>query len=278
MTKQMKYIYQFVLCIIFLICISTKGYAQNINTNADNKQFIIGVNVEQMANKYLEGFELVRKNTKWLYGREYVYQLEPSQTNIFITIGIFPSDDIAERVALDYLDDISIHMPEGAYEDIKIGDRFWCWTPYNESGALTNIVFIKRNALIMMNSNTFEDLITLAKNIALDIDQQEPYITTSTTISSPVIESISINTITEESKDLLDITIQASDPNNEALEYQFMPGFSKKESKLNQGVTFRVDLDFLKESSNLQNVKVVAINGSNLISEISEIKFGGYIK
>ena len=278
MTKQMKYIYQFVLCIIFLICISTKGYAQNINTNADNKQFIIGVNVEQMANKYLEGFELVRKNTKWLYGREYVYQLEPSQTNIFITIGIFPSDDIAERVALDYLDDISIHMPEGAYEDIMIGDRFWWWTPYNESGALTNIVFIKRNALIMMNSNTFEDLITLAKNIALDIDQQEPYITTSTTISSPVIESISINTITEESKDLLDITIQASDPNNEALEYQFMPGFSKKESKLNQGVTFRVDLDFLRESSNLQNVKVVAINGSNLISEISEIKFGGYIK
>jgi hypothetical protein len=253
-----------------ILQISTSLYAQDTAKIFEDKSLITSFNTNLMAIKHLPNFNLMRKRAKWNFGREFVYNSNDSKSNIFITVGIQQSKKDAENIANDYINDISIRMEKGSHKGIVIGDEFWWWTPNSDSGDLTNIVFIRKNAIFIMSSHNYANLKMLAKVIDEDITKGEPYVTIDSIIPTPEIKSISIKSDTV--NDFAKITIDAVDPNNESLEYQFLPGLIKDKNELVNTFTFKTSDNHFNDTSKSQIVKMIVINESNVVSPIFEIK------
>jgi hypothetical protein len=68
------------------------------------------------------------------------------------------------------------------------------------------------------------------------------------------------------------IVINAIDPNNESLEYQFSPGLMKHKSDPENVFTFNASCNHIQEMSGSYIIKLVVINESNVVSRISEVE------
>jgi len=138
---------------------------------------ITEIDEEEMAHRNLLNFNLQRERSVDSVRTEYVFKRERDSVIVFITIGLYKSAEDAENFAINYLNSISAYMEEGPHQGVLIGDKFW-WRPTRaDSNSLTNIVFLRKNALFSMSSHSYKDLKTLAKLIDDDIVNEESYIT-----------------------------------------------------------------------------------------------------
>jgi len=254
--------------LIFQICC---GNVQGILTasNNNNNNFITKFDAEAMAKKNLNDFVLVRKRAKWNLGREFVFQKSDDPINVFLTIGLHQSPGEAEAVALDYLNEISIRMTEGPLVGLTIGDKLWWWSPNSDSNKVTNILFIRENALFILSSHSFTKLKDLAKTIDDDITERATYITIKESISVPKVISIASAKSSLKEGESTKITIHATDPNNEPLEYQTQPGLAKLETDPENVFTYVASRDHVPEPFfGSHDIKIVVINKSNIVSDI----------
>lgn len=133
--------------------------------------------MEEMAQRHLASFSLQRERSVDSMSTEYVFVRESNSADVFITIGLHQSAKDAEYIANNYLNGISLHMEEGPYQGVSIGDKFWWCAPTSDSNNVTNLVFLRKNALFIMSSHSYEEIEELAKKIDDDIIKEESYIT-----------------------------------------------------------------------------------------------------
>lgn len=269
-----KYYLLFAIIIFFVSFCSKQTsivYAQQQITLSDSDKYITRFDTDLMAKKHLTNYTLVRKRGKWNYGREYVFRLNNDEANIFLTVGLHPSTEVAENIAKSFLNGISIRMTEGTHNGISIGDKFW-WFSGSDPSTITDIVFIRNNSLIIMScSRNYSDLRELAKLIDDDIIMGALYVKIDDAIFTPEVNSISMGKNTIELNDTVKIAIDANDPNHESLEYQFSPGLSKVIGDAENVYTYKDSPNYVKESDGSQTIRLVVINESNVVSIISEI-------
>lgn len=255
--------------LIFQICC---GEVRGLLTASNNDSVITRFDAEEMAKKNLVDFTLVRKRAHWNRGREFVFQRSDDQANVFIIIGIHQSPNDANAIALDYLNEISIRMEEGPLAGAAIGDKLWWWSPNSNSTNVTNILFLKKNALFILSSHRYKKLIDLARAIDEDISKKEPYIIIEESLSVPKVISVSLAKSSLKDGDSTKITIHATDPNNESLEYQTQPGLIKFQSDPENVFTFVASRDQVSEPFfGSHKIKFVVINKSNVVSSTTEI-------
>lgn len=269
----MKSIYnnkiKILLLIIFNLIINLNLLiAQGKITNSVKDKFITKLDASQIAESHFPNSQLIRKTAKWNCGREYVYKLN-NNANIFITVGLHQSYTSVYDVANQYLNDISIRMVEGL-EQVKIGDKFWWWATNNDTNVITNIVFIRKNALFILSSQNYNGLLNLAKLIDEDISNKEKYILMEEVIRIPIIHSMTKEVEELKQDKNTKFKIDAVDINNETLEYQFSPGLTKFKNDPKNVFTYIDTNHKLEKYPVKQKIKVVAINENNVVSEIAE--------
>ena len=259
--------------IFILICCVTISSSLFFCNKQDNIETIITkVDMEEMAHRHLPYFNLLRERSKYVYGREYVFVRESDSANIFITIGLHQSEKDAENIANNYFSEISMVMKEGPHQGVTIGDKYWWLAPFQDSSILTDIVFIRKNALFIMSSHSYEELKELAKKIDDDIIIDANYVELENKILLPVIDSITASKTELKEGDTTKITIHASDPNNESLEYDAI-GIGHYEPDPENVFTL------ISSPSNVPDpfwgshvYEFIVINESNVVSEIAEFE------
>jgi hypothetical protein len=269
--KMIKKLFILTCCIV----ISSLFYYCNKQEpleSANDKSFIVKFNVELMVRNHFTKYELVRNGPKWNYGREFVYKINDNNEVVFITVGLNPSAEDAENIVIKYLNEISMAMTDRPHMGISIGDKCWWATNFQDSSILTNIVFIRKNALIKLISLSYGDLKALAKSIDEDITKGASYLKYENVMITPEIKSISMGKNSVKENDTLKITIKAIDPKNESLEYQFIPGLIKYESDPENVFTLNACYGLIQEPYDSLTIKIVAINESNAVSPNSEVK------
>jgi hypothetical protein len=169
--KMMNKIFILISCTAILCSLFFCSKQNSIET------IIIKVDIEEMAQLYLSDFDLLRKRSDSLE-TEYVFKRESDSVDVFITIGLYPSAEDAENAANEDFSYMAIIMEEGPHQGVLIGDKYWWWTPFQNSNIILNIVFIRENALFIMScSHSYGELKPLAKKIDDDIIKKESYIT-----------------------------------------------------------------------------------------------------
>ena len=242
-----------------------------IAVNKENR-YVTRFDADEMVKKHLTDFNLLGKRAIWNRGRMFEYQNNNAQ-KVSILVGLHPSANDAEVIALDYLNYISMAMKKGPIEGESIGDKLWWWSPSSDPNNVTNIVFIRKNALFIISSHSYKKIKALAKAIDEDIINRESYTSIEKSISPPMINSISMEKSSLQEGDLSKITVKATDMKNESLEYQFLPGLTKNENDQNNVFTFIASRDYVAEPFfGLHTIKCVVINESNVVSRVSEIK------
>ena len=230
--KRILYLNYFILLInIFNI---TNINANNNKQNDVDSILISKIEIGEMEHKYLSDYNLIWKRAIWNYGREYVYKSNNNAGAIHITIGLHPSKEDAIKIASDYINGISIKMTEGKYNGLQIGERYWWYETDSNLNKLTNIVFVRKNALFILScSQRIEYLELLAKKIDDDIKNKENYLYFSDSIEFPKIKSVILNEHETTNYIISTVKIEAEDSIIETLEYQFSPGIPKykKDSK-----------------------------------------------
>jgi hypothetical protein len=165
-----------IICLIVLA--GTISFSLSFCDRADNGEHsITDIDVMAMAQKHLAEFSFIRERPLYDFGTEYVFARERDSVTVFITIGLYQQEDEALNAAISYMDDISLVMEEGNPGDRSTGDAFWWWAPGPEKSIITNIIFVRTNALIIMSAPNFDELEALAVNIDNDILNKASYIT-----------------------------------------------------------------------------------------------------
>lgn len=227
----------------------------------------------QMGQQNLPDFDLVRSRAQWNRGREFVFQRASDQATIHLTIGLHPSPTDANEVASEYLNEISMRMMEGGLGNIQIGDKFWWWSPTSDSENITNILFLKENALFILSSHSYKNLLDLARTIDEDIKAKASYLKIAESISVPKIVSVALAKSSLKEGDSTKVTIVATDPDDELLEYQTQPGLVKLPTDPENVFTFVAARDQISEPFlGSHHIKCVVINKSNVVSKPAEIK------
>lgn len=157
-----------VLSISFLLFFCNKE-------NSNETSLISKIDIEEMRKINLEDFHLIRERTDSTR-TEYVLTRNEDSVDVFIAIGLYPSADNAENSVLEDFSYMAIKMEEGASQKIIIGDKYWWWSPNSDFNNVTNLIFIRENAVFIISSHNYGDLKNLAKKIDDDILNKEPYI------------------------------------------------------------------------------------------------------
>lgn len=258
--------YIFIGCIAIMCSLISCDDGSSLDT-----RLVSEINMEEMAQLNLPDFNLVREGPKHYLGKEYVFVRESDATNVFITIGLHQSEIEAENIATDYLNDISMSMKDGPHQGVSIGDKYW-WETGSDSDILTNIVFIGKNALFIMSSHSYGELKTLAVKIDNDIFNNADYVELENTIFLPVIDSITASKTVLKYGESSKLTVYASDPNNELLEYDVI-GLSNYERDPENVFTEVATHDYVGEPFFGSHIyEFVVINESNVVSEIVEFE------
>lgn len=243
-----------------------------ILNSAQKDSLITKFDAEQMAKMNLPDFILIRSRAQWNRGREFVFQRSKDQANVSVIIGMHQSSSNATSVALDYLNEISMHMNDSPLAGAAIGDKLWWWSPNADTTNVTNILFLKENALFILSSHKYENLIDLARAIDEDIAKKEIYIKRENTLSVPRIDKVTLTKGRVTEGDTIKITIHAADPNNESLEYNARPGLIKFQSDAENMFTLIASREMVSEPFwGPLKIKFIVINQSNVVSGIAEI-------
>jgi hypothetical protein len=246
-----------------------KGWYRLVRSDP-NVPLVTKIDMEEMARQHLDGFRLVRKRAHWNWGREYVFRREGDKEAVFVKVGLHPSVREVEELVLDYLNGISLIMREGPVMGEAIGDNAW-WSATSTPPIVTNIVFIRKNALFTLSFHSYDKVKALAKAIDDDIMGGASYITIKDSISPPVINAISVSKRELKEGEAAKITISATDPEGEPLEYQSYPGLFRANGDPENVFTLIASPDYIPAPFfGSHAIKVVAINENNAVSRILE--------
>src|SRR4030042_325316 len=183
------------------------------------RPFVTRVDMDEMAAVHLPGFYLKDRDLRDYLGREYFYMRESDTTGLRITVGLFKSAVIAENVAMQYLNSVSVMFWEGTQVELSVGDK--CWYSGEDLEHTRCIAFIRKNAFFIIgNYYNYTDVRALAEKVDDGIMKNAGYVDLENTISLPVIFSITATKTILNEGEMSKITVHASDPNNESMEYQ----------------------------------------------------------
>ena len=144
---------------------------------------IESIDIKEMAKIHLKDFSFVRERLFYQLDTEYVFNRDSDKENIFITIGICPSAEMADSILNKYLSEMAGAPQNSPFQGTLVGDKFW-WIAYtyNSIPHVTNVFFIRRNVYFMLSINNnagliYAALIDLAKQLDDDILNRASYIT-----------------------------------------------------------------------------------------------------
>jgi hypothetical protein len=256
----------FILVIILFLVSCEEGN----NPIIKDEVYITKFDFEKFRKKHLDNFNLVRKRGKWC-GREYVLNNPADSTNIFITIGIFSSENKSHSIVDAYNRLLSIIPQEDTAEVFGIGEKCW-WMSATFSPDIVGILFIRYNSFFIVNSHTYSFIQDLARNIDRDIIDNAEYIELRNKTSVPIINSIKTSKQIVSEGDTVKISIQAYDPDNEALEY-ITTGLIHFDSDPENIFYLVSSRDYVPEPFiGLHKYKFTVINESNEVSDEIEIE------
>lgn len=224
--------------------------------------FITKFDVNLLMQKDLPEYIFKWQRMNWNFGQEYVFS-NTSGEYIYLTVGLHKSEEMAQSIAQNYIDELSIRMVEGSSNIYKIGDKLWIWP--DGINDLTNIVFTRNNALLILSSHKFSgSLISFAEYIDNLILIKDSIIKTDIKIQIPVIQPIVVYEGTT-GKVQIKFTNEST---SETINYQFFPGITGK-----NGQYEILNFDKYKQDLNFNDtIKVVGINQFNVVSEIINIE------
>ena len=215
------------ICIIYnnSVCVAQESEAiyyekgmYRLIRSATDSNYVAKFDVEAMVLQHLSDFYLLRKRPIWNWGRQYVFLRDSDKASIYIMLGLHPSIKDTEERVLDLINSISMYMYEGPVNGELIGDNLWWAADGSNPNKVTVIKFIRKNAFISLSSDEI-DLIALAKAIDNDILKGSSYVTISNSISPPVINSVTALKIELSEDESTKLTVNATDPDGEPLEY-----------------------------------------------------------
>lgn len=162
---------------IFMIFVSVL-YSLVYCDKQDNPDRIIAeIDTVELASRHLADFILLRERYIDSLRIESAFKRESDSVLVFLTIGIYKSETVADSTANEYVKFQSVAMNEGPHLGVSIGDTFWWYPSDADSNGLTYIVFIRKNTFITLScSHDYDSLKALAKSIDDDIVNEETYI------------------------------------------------------------------------------------------------------
>ncbi|MDZ7263000.1 MAG: hypothetical protein ONB16_00355 [candidate division KSB1 bacterium] len=259
-------IYILIICIFLYFSCERNSNPISYNDNV----FITKIDIEGMMKKHLPDFRIVRKRARWKEGREFVFVND--KHNIFIRAGIHSSKAKVQEIAEEYNNSCWIRPIEDTNKIWGIGDKCW-WMPDIDSPDTVQYQFIRNNIFIIVNSHNYPDILSLTKSIDQDILNDADYIKLGYSLSLPVIKSITASKKELKEGETTKITIQASDPYNEPLEYVFNFGLYHVESDPKNVFTFEASRDYVPAPFFGSHIlKFIVVNESNVVSEVAEFE------
>lgn len=214
-----------IICVVFFCAFLS---CKNEDAPKQVLPYITRVDMEKMAQQQWPGYQLQRARISYFFGREYVYTSE--QQNLFITIGLHISAQEASMVAEEYLSNLSGVMKDGKQDGIVTGDQYWYW-PADGSSAVTNIVMIRKNALIILSrsQNSSINLEDLAAKIDTDLQHNSSYVTRAIEMSGPFSLQVALQRSIFFEGDTAKAILTPHSDTEEALEYN-IDGWAHSES------------------------------------------------
>lgn len=234
--------------------------------------YIVKFNVELMARKLLSNYELIRKEAKWNYGREYIYKMENGSDLLFVTVGIHASAEAANKIATNYLNEISMTMMRGLNNDASFGDNYWYASLPQDTSIVTNIMFVRKNALVIISSYNYLHLNILAKMIDEGIVNGESYVEKKGIMKLPDVKPLVFEKKITKENDNIKISLDSVNSANKAIEYQFLPGLAKLKKDPPNTFTLFSCSGLVKNHEDLVTVKMITIDEDNVVSQVSDIK------
>lgn len=243
---------------------------KSVNPIIKDEIYVTKFNIEGMRKKHLSNFELVSKQAR-REGREFVFDNLNDTTNLFIRVGIHSSKAKAQYIAEDVHSWFMIIPQEDSMKVLGIGDRCW-WMPAPLSPDTVTYLFIRHNSYIIVNSHTYPDLLELTRAIDMDIVNNADYVDLENSISLPKIHLITATKTELKEGETCKITVNASDPHNEPLDYIVIFGLGLA-GDLKNVFLFQAFRDNVPEPFWGSHIlKFTVINESNVVSETAELK------
>lgn len=249
--------YCLILCLLPLIFISCK--------KDDDKElrlpYITSVDMEKMAQFQLSGYQLQESHISYIYGREYVYSKE--QQKVVVTIGLHRSDTDASSIFGRYVSHASETMKEVELEGIYIGEIQRSFSSGVNSG-LTTLVFIRKNALVIINGteNSSINLVELAERIDNDLQKNSTYVKRAAEMTGPWSVKVELSKSIFYEGDTAKVIVSSDDTSNEPLEYN-IEGWAHVNNNV---FTKIIDRPFIGESYSFGRIyHVTVMNKSNAI-------------
>ena len=131
------------------------------------------IDIKGMAKIHLKDFSFVEKRLFYQLDTQYRFSGNNKEF-ISIVLGIYPSQVAADSSLNQYFSEMAGVPIKGSYQGIEIGDSFWWLT--GAMNQVSNVWFIRRNAMFMMSGIRFDGLVDLAKKIDDDILKEASYV------------------------------------------------------------------------------------------------------
>lgn len=261
-----------ILPLLFLSMIVLSCDKTSDPVSSEREIFITKFDVEGFHKTYLPNFTLVRKRGRWREGREFLYEETGNEDNNFlIRVGIHSSKTKAQEIAEEFNSWCMIFPQEDTTGTLGIGERSW-WMPDVVSPDTIGYIFIRSNLFILTDSHTYQDLLDLTRAIDADIINDAEYIEKSESLELPQILSVTTTKSILHEGESAQITVTASDPNNEPLEYVFDAGLFRGDNPENV-FTMIASRNYVSEPFIGSHIyKFIVYNESNVISEEAELE------
>ena len=163
-------------------------------------------------------------------------------------------------------------MIRGTNKDASLGGKYWYATLPQDTSIVTNILFVRKNALMIISSYNYMELNILAKLIDEDIVRGESYIETQGTMRLPEIKPFVFEKKITNENDNVKITLDPINSTGKDIEYQFLPGLAKLKNDPKNTYTLFSCRGLVKKPDDLVTVKMVTIDEDNVVSQVSDIK------
>ena len=265
------YLNKLILIFLILTILLLLIYCEKIVEPTIKEIFITRFDVEGMRKEHLSNFRTVRKRARFNEGREFVFQELNDKNNVVLfRVGIHSNSLKAQKIAEEYNSWCWIPPQEDTKRVFGIGDKCW-WMRNIDSSDTVAYHFIRHNMFIIVNSHSYHNLLQLTRSIDNDILNNANYTNKANSISLPIIQSISASKTELREGDTAKITINASDPNNEPLEYVCI-GLAQPDSNPINVFTIEASRGNIADPFwGSHTYKFQVINGSNILSESAEI-------
>jgi len=286
--KKQFFFYSIFLALIVLlgcapeICLGQEYYVKGnhrLIRSLYTNNLVEGINTVALVQKYLSEYHYGSPLSLWYWGYLYrFYKQGNDRMAVSIQIGVYPSIQEAEEIALYYLNTISTLFMEGPIQNESIGDNCWYALNNYSEKKVRSVSFLRKNVFMVVdvdyeapNPFTYTDLIDLCKAIDSDILNGTSYISFADTPIPPAVSSVQVSKNELREGDVSIISISASDYMGKKLEYHGdFPGTKTDENTF--FIRYSKDNFPANFFGTTQTFSVWAVNENNLFSRKKEFQ------